>query len=122
MLFRSKYNNSKKYKFVHGRSQEAGLDYLKWAGSLTYGSDYGFKKDSKDYNKPTPQATSAQKILELYNWWKSRENRPNIYDLYNKEKDGKSYYKKIDKLEKQYDKEDTKMLIELIKIRNHLWC
>jgi len=32
-----------------------------------------------------------------------------------------SRFKKLEKIEKEYDKEDTQMLIELIKIRNHLW-
>ena len=32
-----------------------------------------------------------------------------------------SNFKKLEKIEANYEKEDTKMLIELIKIRGHLW-
>jgi hypothetical protein len=41
--------------------------------------------------------------------------------MFSKEKDGKNYYKKINKAMDDYDKEDTKMLIEFIKIRGSLW-
>ena len=116
-----RWNNKNKYKFVKGRCVEAGLDYLDWACNLTYDSDYGFKKGDKDFGQPTQQAITAQKTLELYNWWKNRPNRPDPFDLYTEEKDGKYYFRKIHKLEKEYEKEDTKMLIELIKIRGGLW-
>ena len=112
----------KKYKFIRGRCVEAGLDYLNWCCGLTYNKDYGLKKGDKGYGDPTPQALSAKKILELYNWWKNiRPNRPNPHDLFSEDKDGKYYFRKINKTEDSYDKEDTKMLIELIKIRSHLW-
>ena len=111
------YDKEKKYKFKNRRCVEAGLDYLKWAGSLTY----DVSKKDKLYGQLTHQAKSAQKILELYNWWKNRDNRVDPHDLYSKEKDGKFYFRKIDKMENEYDKEDTKMLIELIKIRTCLW-
>jgi hypothetical protein len=113
--------DNKKYKFVRGRCVEAGLDYLKWSASLTYDSDYGVTEQDKEFGKPTSQAVTAQKTLELYNWWKNRPNRLDPYDLYTKEKDGKYYWKQIDKLEKKYEKEDTDMLISLIKIRGGLW-
>ena len=32
-----------------------------------------------------------------------------------------SEFKKLEKIEEEYEKEDTKMLIELIKIRKELW-
>lgn len=115
------WEDKKKYKFVRGRCPEAGLDYLNWAISLKYGEDHGFLKDDKWYGQPTEQAKAAQKTLELYNWWKNRPNRPDPYDLFTEEKDGKYYYKKIVKMEDSYEKEDTKMLIDLIKIRGHLW-
>lgn len=115
------WGEKKKYKFVKGRCAEAGLDYLDWAINLKYGDDHGFLKDDKLYGCPTEQAKAAQKTLELYNWWKNRPNRPDPYDLFTEEKDGKYYYKKIVKMEDFYEKEDTKMLIDLIKIRGHLW-
>jgi hypothetical protein len=89
---------------------------------LRYNKDYGITKQDKHYNEPTAQAIAAQKTLELYNWWKNiRPNRPEAHDLFSEEKDGKNYYKKIGKIEDHYEKEDTKMLIELIKIRGSLW-
>lgn len=117
----SKWNNKKQYTFIGGRCIEAGLDYLDWASKLTYDTDYGLRKGDKGFGEPTPQAITAQKTLELYNWWKNRANRPDPFDLYNKEKDGNNYIRKIEKIERAYDKEDTKMLIELIKIRGGLW-
>lgn len=117
----SKWDTEKSYKFTRGRCIEAGLDYLKWACALTYGTDFGLKKSDKDYKKPTPQAVAAKKTLELYNWWKNRDNRPNPYDMFSKDKDGPKYFLKIDKLERDQYKEDNKMLIELIKIRKSLW-
>ena len=117
----SKWKSEKKYKFIGGRCAEAGLDYLNWAGQLKMNEDYGINPDHKDYNKPTAQAISSQKVLELYNWWKNRDYRTDPDSVFTKEKDGKSYYKKIAKIMDDYDKEDTKMLIELIKIRGSLW-
>lgn len=118
---RAIWDKQKKYKFVNGRSVEAGLDYLNWASGLRYNKDYGITKQDKHYNEPTDQAIAAQKTLELYHWWKNRENRPDPYELFTEEKDGKNYYRKINKMEDSYEKEDTKMLIELIKIRGSLW-
>lgn len=115
------YSEKKKYKFVRGRCPEAGLDYLNWAIGLRYGNNDGILKGDKLFGQPTHQAIAAKKTLELYNWWKNRPNRPDPYELFTKEKDGKYYYKKISKMEESYDKEDTKMLIELIKIRGNLW-
>lgn len=109
------------YKFIKGRCKQAGLDHLNWASQLTMNEDYGMSPEDKDYGKPTAQAISAKKILELYNWWLDREYRVNPCDLFTKEKDGKYYYRKIAKMEDDYDKEDTKMLIELVKIRGSLW-
>jgi hypothetical protein len=111
----------RKYKFVKGRCKQAGLDYLDWACNLKMNEDYGVNPDDKDYGKPTAQAISSQKILELYNWWLNRPNRIDPHTLFTKEKDGKYYYRKIGKMENDYDKEDTEKLIELIKIRDCLW-
>ena len=109
------------YVFNKGRCSLAGLDYLNWAGQLKYDESMGFSPEDEDYNKPTPQATTALTVLELYNWWKHRDNRKNPYDLYSKEKDGPQYYLEIDDMEQKYEQEDTDMLIKLIKIRGSLW-
>lgn len=116
-----KVYKNRKYKFVKGRCKRAGLDHLDWAMNLKMNEDYGILPDDKDYGKPTAQAVIAKKIYELYNWWLDREYRANPHDLFTKEKDGQYYYRKIAKMEDDYDKEDTKMLIELVKIRGHLW-
>ena len=130
----SRYDKSKKYKFVNGRSREAGLDHLNWASSLVYNEDYGTSKEDKHYGEMTPQALSAQKVKELYLWWKDiRPNRPDPHEVYKfkdfedehfSSKISKEYKKalsSIEKTEKQYDKEDTEKLIELIKIRREIW-
>lgn len=117
----SKYDSKKKYKFIHGRCVEAGMDYLKWACNLKYSTKDGFPRGDKLIGQHTPQALSAQKIKELYLWWKTRDKRKDPHEYFTKEKDGKNYFLKIDKMEKDYDKEDDKMLIKLIKIRKHLW-
>lgn len=117
--YSEKENN---YVFKKGRCPLAGLDYLNWAGRLKYDENMGFNPaDEFIYDKLTPQAETAQTTLELYNWWKNRDNRKNPYDLYNKEKDGPQYYLKINDTEQAYDQEDTDMLIKLIKIRGSLW-
>ena len=126
----------RKYKFVKGRCERAGLDHLEWACSLKYNKDLGVDKKDPKYGKPTHQAITARKIKELYLWWKDRPNRPEPASVaglswnQNKENnlmDGKttkkelSEFKKLQKIETDYEKEDTKMLIELIKIRKELW-
>jgi hypothetical protein len=102
---------SKECKFKKGRCPDAGIDYLKWASKLKIEEPFVDKGDP-DYGKLTPQAESSIKILELYGWWLEREKTdPNglieLTDCY-------------EKIEERYDK-DTEMMIELIKIRNHLW-
>ncbi|NDC31041.1 MAG: hypothetical protein EBZ58_08940 [Bacteroidetes bacterium] len=127
----------KNYKFKNGRCSEAGLDYLNWESKLKYGSDWGITRKDPQYGKLTPQAISAQKIRELYLWWiEIRPNRPEPmkaaglnWDETKEENlfGGKvtrkelSEFKKLEKIEKSYDDEDTKMLLELIKIRKEIW-
>lgn len=135
MAHMSRWGNDKKYIFTKGRSQEAGLDYLDWASSLTCGKSYQLNKKDQRYNKPTQQALDAQKIRELYLWWKNeRPNRPDPFvisgyaekdsddELFGKmTKERLTRMKQCDKLERAYEKEDTDKLIQLIKIRRSLW-
>ena len=129
-------DKGKKYKFKSGRCIEAGIDYLNWACGLKYNKDYRVTKKDPKYGKPTHQAVSAQKIKQLYLWWKDRPNRPEPMAVaglsWDKNKEdnlmgGKILkkelleFKKLEKIEADYEKEDTKMLIELIKIRKELW-
>lgn len=125
--------NKKEYTFSKGRCAEAGIDYLKWSASLVYNEECGIDKNDKLYNTPTSQAISANKMLELYNWWKDRPNRPDPADISGwsrhcslpkqeknkKEKD--KAFKALLRIEKQQENEDTKMMIELIKLRKHIW-
>jgi hypothetical protein len=134
----AKWNNKdKKYKFKNGRCVEAAMDYFDWCCKLKFDKNYGVNKKHPDYGKFTPQALAAQKIKELYLWWK--DIRPNRlepakaaginWDERAEESllGGKvtrkelSEFKKLEKIEADYEKEDTKMLIELIKIRKELW-
>ena len=130
----SRYDKSKKYKFINSRSKEAGLDHLDWASSLVYNEDYGTIKDEKHYGELTPQALSAQKVKELYLWWKDvRPNRPDPHEVYNYKADDDELFSSnlsderlkvfydIENAEEKYDEEDTEKLIELIKIRREIW-
>jgi len=126
-------NKEKKFKFKNGRCPEAGIDYLNWAMGLVCDEDSGYKKSDKLFGKPTSQAEAAKKIFEIYDWWKNK--RPNRLDAMevsgwadycdNKknytQKQVSSFLKNLDKIEKQYDKEDEDMMIDLIKIRKSLW-
>ena len=79
------------YKFKDGSCKQAGLDYLNW----------GIKDKYK--GKLTTFAKSCKEIKRLYLWWTvKRPQRKNPY------------------LDKWYE-EDTKMLVDLIKIRKDLW-
>ena len=97
--------------------------------------------------KPTPQAVKAQEILALYTWWTEvYPNRPDAYDasgwteyceasrLSNGgkinwssdkspalKKQSSKAHKALQKLEADYEKEDTEMMIRLIKVRHGLW-
>jgi hypothetical protein len=131
----SKWDATKDYKFKNGRCIEAGLAYLEWASCLRYEEDWIIDKSDKRYGQFTSQALSAQKIRELYDWWTiSRPNRPepHIVAEYDKvvgesifngkiSKKKKACFNQIRKIEESYEKEDTNKLIELIKLRKHLW-
>jgi hypothetical protein len=108
-------------------------------------SDYVDPTDP-NYGKPTPQAVRAKEIKELYVWWtETYRNRPDPYDASgwtaycelsrlanggklfgNKEtpalkKASAKSLKELQKIEAAYEREDTAMMIRLIKIRDALW-
>ncbi len=111
------------------RSAEAGLNHLLWESNLN------------DEEIPTSQSVAAQEIIYLYNWWVNiRPNRAkpmeasgwsaycdskggDLLDMFDRDDgvDTKPMHDKMRELEKQYDDEDTEMLIRLIKIRGYLW-
>ena len=136
----------KKIRFSPWRSKEAGLANLEWQSSLVFDETCGIKPSDKSYGKPTPQALAAKKIRDLYLWYTDvYANRPDEHDAsgwtkycdskreLNKDewflenetpemkKMGTDALKLCAKIEKQYQEEDTKQLIRLIKVRDSLW-
>ena len=138
----------KRRKFVKGK--EAALESFAWQKKLVYNEDEIWRDEDKHLiGTPTPQAKSAEEIEKLYLWWvETRPARVDPYEAFpdpflekrlEQRKAGDSVmslfckgteeeeaakrdrYMKIDELEKQYDEEDTEMLIRLIKIRKSLW-
>ena len=127
------------------RSPQAGLDHLDWAMTLT--NEEWLDEDKKGEAVPTSQALAAKELKELYTWWTvTYPNRPDPYDasgwtaycelsrlanggklFFGRKKDPASKktsdkaMKLLDKIEKAYEKEDTEMLIRLIKARHSLW-
>lgn len=130
------WGRTKKYKFKKGRCVEAAYDYFKWASRLKDTYPDGTKKASE-------QSKTARKIKRLYEWWKkTRPSRVDPYvtsgwneackydndKLFSLKNETPAEMKKINqalkklhKIEEKYDTEDTNMLIELIKLRKHLW-
>lgn len=127
------------------RCPEAGLEYLRWATTLT--NEEFLEEDKKHEAVPTHQAIAAKEIIELYTWWTvTYRNRPDPYEA-----SGWSAYceasraanggklswsadktpelkkmcdkahKALRKIEAAYEKEDEEMMIRLIKIRQSLW-
>ena len=124
------------------RCPEAGIDYLKWAMTLT-NKDF---IEEGEQEEPTYQAKAAKEILELYTWWKEvYPNRPDVhdasgwtaycdlrrqkgYDLLDMEDKSpeeaeicKTALDKTREIEEAYNKEDEEMMIRLIKVRESLW-
>lgn len=130
------------------RCPAAGVAYLEWAASLKNDEDWVDKNDP-NFGKFTSQALAAQETLILYNWWKAeRPKRPDpsivsgwsdYCDKKRKEAeisnddvlsfipnngDDECSRKILDihhQIEREQEKEDTLMLIRLVKIRQNLW-
>ena len=127
------------------RCPEAGLEYLRWAETLTNAE---FLDDDKKHEEvPTYQAKAAKEIIELYTWWTTTyRNRPDAYEAsgwteyceaarlanggklsFSSDKTpelkkmSNVAMKKLRKIEAAYEKEDEAMMIRLIKIRQSLW-
>jgi len=135
------------FKWRTWRCPQAGIDNLEWQKTLIFNEDYC--KNESYYMQPTPQAVSAQEVLELYRWWTEiYPNRPDPYDAsgwsehcdHMREKYGKDSllpslnskdpkdqeessraHALLREIEESYEKEDTEMMCRLIKIRNSLW-
>jgi hypothetical protein len=130
------------------RCPQAGLDHLDWAMALKFDDEW-ISNDDPKYGQPTDQAISAREIKELYIWWtETYRNRPDAYDasgwsnlcekrrLANPEKgfisilhdrtdeekvESRKALDLCSKIERDYNEEDTEMMIRLIKIRDTLW-
>ena len=127
------------------RCPEAGLEYLRWAETLT--NEEFLEEDEKHKAEPTYQANSAKEIIELYTWWTvTYRNRPDPYDVSgwteyceisraanggklswsgDKSPELKAMsdaaHEKLRDMEAAYEAEDEAMMIRLIKIRGSLW-
>lgn len=128
------------------RCPEAGMEYLRWAETLT--NEEFLEEGEKHKAEPTYQAKAAKEIIELYTWWtETYRNRPDAMEasgwsahcdamrvkypgsffssLNSKDPEDKKAsnkaHKLMDKIEKAYAKEDEEMMIRLIKIRESLW-
>jgi len=128
------------------RCPEAGMEYLRWAKTLT--NEEFLEEGEKHKAEPTYQAKAAKEIIELYTWWTvTYRNRPDAMEasgwsahcdtmrvkypgsffssLNSKDPEDKKAsnkaHKLMDKIEKAYNKEDEEMMIRLIKIRESLW-
>lgn len=131
-------------------NKQAGLDHLNWEMNLRLDEDWFGNyeptiqeaKDNGTFGQLTGQALKAKEIYDLYIWWtETRPARPDPFEesgvaSYYKDKDVDKWlddinepisktkqecYEIMNKLEEQYEEEDTEMLIKLIKIRNCLW-
>ena len=128
------------------RCPEAGMEYLRWAETLT---NEEFLEDGEKHKaEPTYQAKAAKEIIELYTWWTTTyRNRPDPHDAsgwsayceasraanggslsWSSSKDtpemrkmSNKAHKLLRKIEEAYEKEDEAMMIRLIKIRGSLW-
>jgi hypothetical protein len=127
------------------RCPEAGMEYLKWASTLT--NEEFLEEGEKHKAEPTYQAKAAKEIIELYTWWTTTyRNRPDPHEAsgwtaaceasrianggrlnWGREKDpaikkqSDKAHKLLQKIEAAYEKEDEAMMIRLIKIRQSLW-
>lgn len=121
------------------RSPESGKSYFEWSAALVKNEEWGLTPGEPGYGDLTDQAIAARKTLELYHWWTvDRPARPDVYDVTGWSKycaDTKTFGKtepkdeakvskmleSINLLEAQYEAEDTEKMIDLIKLRKHLW-
>ena len=127
------------------RCAEAGMEYLRWAETLT--NEEFLEEGEKHKAEPTYQAKAAKEIIQLYTWWTvTYRNRPDPYEAsgwtaaceasrianggrlnFSGDKDpvlkkaSDKAHKLLQKIEADYEKEDEEMMIRLIKIRGSLW-
>ena len=128
------WDKDKGFRPKGGRCPEAGVAHLEWAKELRLDESHGMKRRDKGYGKPTRQALVAVEILELYKWWEERGLRPDPGEVSgwrelavgeNKENSNDrkrmAAYRKMESIEKKYRKEDERMMVRLVRIRDDLW-
>ena len=116
-----------------GRCIQLGLKYLEW--------EIGLDDPALDeYNRADSQANSAREIKAIYDWAKSRPDRPDPMEISGWSEHCTKYpgiwrkqetpeqaeesavaLKKVREIEAQYEQEDEDMLIRIIKVRKSLW-
>jgi hypothetical protein len=123
-------------KWRNGRCPELGLKYLEWEMGLD-------NPELDEYSRADTQANSAREVKKIYDWAKARPTRPDPhaasgwtaycakypYIWMQKDEDvtfeqraeSDSAFKKLRKIEAQYEQEDEDMLIRLVKVRKSLW-
>lgn len=128
--------------------EHVGLDHFEWAKDLTYDADYGFDETHPDWGKPTPQALKAREVILLHWWWRvvrparaeteevSMEFWTQMNDKYGNDCVALAMSSKFtseerqtwldlhaegDRIQAEYDAEDTAMLRRLIDLRRELW-
>lgn len=134
----TRFNTCLFYELEKFIEKEKGLDTLAWEKTLVYDESWGCEKGHENYGKSTHQALAAMEQEAIYNFWKSHKNR-DLYEesgwsaicedkyekgdclLNNQSQQEKEVLEKLSLLEKEYDEQETEMLIRLIKIRNYLW-
>jgi len=129
------------------RNVEAAMEHLEWESNLRW-TEEEVGEDDPNCGKLTSQALGAIEIRELYYWWKNvYPNRPDPHDasgwseFCERKRDNNDgrflswledrseeeanessrILEKCREIEDQYEKEDTEMLIRLIKVRHRLW-
>lgn len=128
----SKWDTTKNYTFKNGRSIEAAYAYFKEAEDRVEQSRKRIEQEPKtssfyadlmdnlffDEN----HLEKSNQIKELYEWWtKIRPLRDDPYLTITKETHGEMYHEAIAFVLENQEKEDTEMMIKLIKIRQQLW-
>jgi len=126
------------------RCPEAGVEYLKWAMTLT--NEEFLEEDEKHKAQPTYQAKAAKEILELYTWWKEvyparadvhdasgwtaycamrREKGYKFFDMEDNTPEEREQCRtaldKTREIEEAHEREDEEMMIRLIRVRHALW-
>jgi hypothetical protein len=128
----SRWDEYKQYKFKNNRCVEAAYDYFKNVEQEHNEAKKLFSKEPKTsafyasaedrYEITKQDLYRSNKIKELYEWWtKIRPNRDNPIDTITEQTHGKHYFRLINEIERGYDLEDTDKLVELVRLRSHLW-